>query len=185
MNETSAAHIFLSYARADGQAAVDTLRKHLANPALTANQPLAVWQDLTSMRSGQWREQIRSAIKYGSHLLLVLSVTNSIRAHLAELGIVAPVGRRGADAPIALVGTGEDERIPGLMRSCLMTFLLAYSSAAPEWNTPASPVPWKRRGRRPPPACGRIGEGYEFRLRRRSLRLRRGHSSFVGSNFSP
>lgn len=65
--------IFLSYARADGQSAADTLRAHLANPALTANAPLAVWQDPTSMRSGQWREQICAAIKTGDHLLMVLS----------------------------------------------------------------------------------------------------------------
>ena len=65
--------IFLSYARADGKAAADALRAHLGNPAHTANPPLAVWQDLTSMRSGQWREQIRAAVKTGDHLLMVLS----------------------------------------------------------------------------------------------------------------
>lgn len=70
---SSSPRIFLSYARADGQAAADALRTLLANPSLTGNQPLAVWQDLTSMRSGQWREQIRSAIKTGDHLLMVLS----------------------------------------------------------------------------------------------------------------
>ena len=73
MPDTTLPRIFLSYARADGQTAADSLRVQLANPALTANQPLAVWQDLTSMHSGQWREQIRAAIKTGDHLLMVLS----------------------------------------------------------------------------------------------------------------
>ena len=45
--------------------AADTLLSHLANPVLTGNQPLAVWH-LTSMRSGQWREQVRVAIKIGA-----------------------------------------------------------------------------------------------------------------------
>ena len=68
-------------------------------------------------------QQAGLALHRTRHLLIrqLTAVTNSIRAHLAELGIVAPVGRRGADALIALVETGENERIPGLMRSCLMT----------------------------------------------------------------
>ena len=68
-------------------------------------------------------QQAGLALHRTRHLLIrqLTAVTNSIRAHLAELGIVAPVGRRGVDALIAIVGTGEDERIPGLMRNCLMT----------------------------------------------------------------
>ena len=34
-------------------------RMHLADPTCTAAAPLTVWQDLTSMRSCQWRGQIR------------------------------------------------------------------------------------------------------------------------------
>ena len=57
------------------------------------------------------------------HLLIrqLTAVTNSIRAHLTEFGIVAPVGRRGVDALIALIRNDGDDRIPGLMRTCLMT----------------------------------------------------------------
>jgi len=55
------------------------------------------------------------------HLLIrqLTAVTNSIRAHLAEFGIVAPVGRRGVDALIAIVNDGSDDRIPDLVRTCL------------------------------------------------------------------
>jgi len=55
------------------------------------------------------------------HLLIrqLTADTNSIRAHLAEFGIVAPVGRRGVDALIAIVNDGRDDRIPDLVRTCL------------------------------------------------------------------
>ena len=55
------------------------------------------------------------------HLLVrqLTAVTNSIRAHLTEFGIVAPVGRRGVDALIAIVNDGRDDRIPDLVRTCL------------------------------------------------------------------
>jgi transposase len=38
------------------------------------------------------------------------SVINAIRAHLAEFGIVAPVGRRGVDQLLAVVSS--DKRLP-------------------------------------------------------------------------
>jgi transposase len=42
------------------------------------------------------------------------SVINAIRAHLAEFGIVAPVGRRGVDELLAVVS-----RLPEVVRSCV------------------------------------------------------------------
>jgi transposase len=45
---------------------------------------------------------------------------NAIRAHLAEFGIVAGVGRNGIEALLALIAKGEDERIPSAARECLM-----------------------------------------------------------------
>ena len=47
------------------------------------------------------------------------AVTNAIRAHLAEFGIVAPTGRNGVDELIGIVNDPEDRRIPGLVRTCL------------------------------------------------------------------
>jgi transposase len=47
------------------------------------------------------------------------SVINAIRAHMAELGIVAPVGRKGVDQLLAIVTDARDERVPELARACL------------------------------------------------------------------
>jgi transposase len=39
-------------------------------------------------------------------------IGNAIRAHLAEFGIVAPVGRQGLDRLIAVIGDEGDRRVP-------------------------------------------------------------------------
>lgn len=48
------------------------------------------------------------------------TLINAIRAHLAELGIVAGVGRNGVERLLALIASGEDERIPPAARECLL-----------------------------------------------------------------
>ena len=45
---------------------------------------------------------------------------NSIRAHMAEYGIVAGVGRNGVEALMVVIAKGEDDRIPPEARKCLM-----------------------------------------------------------------
>jgi transposase len=47
------------------------------------------------------------------------AVINSIRAHLAEFGIVAPVGRRGVEQLLALIADGNDARVPEVARACI------------------------------------------------------------------
>jgi transposase len=47
------------------------------------------------------------------------SVINAIRAHMAEFGIVAPVGRRGVEALLEVVADVGDGRVPELTRACL------------------------------------------------------------------
>jgi transposase len=47
------------------------------------------------------------------------AVINSIRAHLAEFGIVAPVGRKGIEQLLAVVADPRDERVPEVARACL------------------------------------------------------------------
>ena len=47
------------------------------------------------------------------------AVINSIRAHLAELGIVAPVGRRGVEQLLEVVADTADRRLPEVARACL------------------------------------------------------------------
>lgn len=49
-----------------------------------------------------------------------ITVTNAIRAHLAELGIVAGVGRNGLDTLLEAIAQDGDERIPTAARDCLM-----------------------------------------------------------------
>lgn len=60
------------------------------------------------------------------HLLIrqLTAATNAIRAHLAEFGIVAPVGRRGVQALIGSIIDDTDDRIPGLVRTCLMALVI-------------------------------------------------------------
>jgi Transposase and inactivated derivatives len=47
------------------------------------------------------------------------SVINSIRAHLAEFGIVARVGRKGVEELLAIVADPNDGRLPEVARACL------------------------------------------------------------------
>ena len=47
------------------------------------------------------------------------SVINAIRAHLAEFGIVAPVGRRGVEELLRVVADANDKRVPEVVRTCL------------------------------------------------------------------
>ena len=47
------------------------------------------------------------------------AVINAIRAHLAELGIVAPVGRNGVEELLNVVADPTDKRVPDIARACL------------------------------------------------------------------
>ena len=59
------------------------------------------------------------------------AVINSIRAHLAEFGIVAPVGRNGMEQLLEVVADAKDTRLPEIARACvaaLGTQLLALKA---------------------------------------------------------
>ena len=47
------------------------------------------------------------------------AVINAIRAHLAEFGIVAPVGRNGVEELLDVVADPNDKRVPEIARECL------------------------------------------------------------------
>ena len=47
------------------------------------------------------------------------SVINAIRAHLAEFGIVAPVGRNGVEQLLGVVADASDKRLPDVARACI------------------------------------------------------------------
>lgn len=49
----------------------------------------------------------------------LVMLTNAVRAHMAEFGIVAPVGRGGVDRLLAIVDDDHDERLPTDARLCL------------------------------------------------------------------
>src|ERR1700732_920502 len=47
------------------------------------------------------------------------AVINAIRAHFAEFGIVAPVGRNGVEELLQVVADASDKRLPEVARVCL------------------------------------------------------------------
>ena len=47
------------------------------------------------------------------------AVINAIRAHLAEFGIVAPVGRHGVEQLLDVVADSSNKRLPDLARACI------------------------------------------------------------------
>ena len=47
------------------------------------------------------------------------SVINAIRAHLAEFGIVAPVGRQGVEQLLSVAANSNDKRLPEVARACV------------------------------------------------------------------
>ena len=55
------------------------------------------------------------------HLLMrqQTSVINAIRSHLAEFGIVAPVGRNGVEQLLGVVADAGDKRLPEVARACV------------------------------------------------------------------
>ena len=55
------------------------------------------------------------------HLLIrqQTAVINVIRAHLAEFGIVAPVGRKGVEELLDVIADPSDKRVPDVVRACL------------------------------------------------------------------
>ena len=65
------------------------------------------------------------------------AVINSIRAYLAEFGIVAPVGRRSVEQPLEVVADTADRRLPDVARTCLAALgsqLRALKTQIPEFD---------------------------------------------------
>src|SRR5271169_2977318 len=48
------------------------------------------------------------------------AVINVIRAHLAEFGIVAPIGRKGVEELLDVIADSNDDRLPEVARGCLV-----------------------------------------------------------------
>src|SRR5262249_29965389 len=70
-----------------------------------------------NMRFVKTPEQQSGLVLYRTRHLFMrqqTSVINAIRAHLAEFGVVAPVGRRGIEELLRVVGDINDGRLPDL-----------------------------------------------------------------------
>jgi transposase len=64
----------------------------------------------------------RAAERHRTRHLLICqqtSVINALRAHLAEFGITAPVGRRGVEELLRVIADPKDNRVTELVRGCL------------------------------------------------------------------
>jgi transposase len=69
-------------------------------------------------------EQQGCLVLHRTRHLLVRQQTatiNSIRAYLAEFGIVAPVGRRGVEQLLEVIADANDARVPEVARACVVT----------------------------------------------------------------
>src|SRR5271170_4062262 len=65
------------------------------------------------------------------------ALINSIRAHLVEFGIVAPIGRKGVTELLRVVADPDDKRVPEIARACLAalgTQLLALKEQILEFD---------------------------------------------------
>lgn len=81
------------------------------------------------------REQQSLLMVHRSRSLLIRQRTmlvNAIRAHLAELGIVAPMGLRGLKALLVVISDTEDERLPSLARNSLKSLTAALMTVEQE-----------------------------------------------------
>jgi transposase len=62
------------------------------------------------------------------------AVINAIRAHLAEFGIVAPVGRNGVEALLNIAADTSDNRVPEIARACLAAQLRTLKAQILEFD---------------------------------------------------
>jgi len=77
------------------------------------------------------------------------AVINSIRAHLAEFGIVAPVGRKGVTELLHIVADPNDKRVSEVARACLAALggqLLSLKQQIVEFDRMI--LAWHRSNRR-------------------------------------
>jgi transposase len=84
------------------------------------------------------REQQSLMMLHRTRSLLIRQRTmlvNALRAHLAEFGIVAPVGRNGLQTLLAVVCDPKDERLPALAHACLASLMAALRTVEQEIAT--------------------------------------------------
>ena len=80
-------------------------------------------------------EQQSGLMLHRSRQLLVRQRTmlsNAIRGHMAELGIISAKGRNGTAELLKVIANSEDARIPPIARFCLDLLARQYASLATE-----------------------------------------------------
>jgi len=114
------------------------------------------------------------------------AVINAIRAHLAEFGIVAPVGRKGVTELLHVVADPSDGRVPEVARACLAalgTQLLGLKEQIVEFDRLI--MAWHRSNETSKrlhyiPGVGRSGLNWAIRVT--SVRMRREDRTSISSH---
>ena len=74
-------------------------------------------------------EQQGTLVLHRVRLMLMrqrVQLSNAIRGHMAEYGLVAPVGRNGLQRLIAILGNPDDERVPEVARASLAPLVCQF-----------------------------------------------------------
>src|ERR1700730_850510 len=74
-------------------------------------------------------EQQGTLVLHRVRLLLMrqrVQLSNAIRGHMAEYGLVAPVGRNGLQRLIAILGNPDDDRVPAVARASLAPLVCQF-----------------------------------------------------------
>src|SRR5215813_6328710 len=115
------------------------VKAYLKRSKNDANDAAAICEAVTrpSMRfvAIKTREQQAAVMLHRARQLLVRQRTmlsNAIRGHLSELGIVSAKGRNGADELLEIIGNDEDSRIPVAARGVLKVLAAQYIAIAAE-----------------------------------------------------
>jgi transposase len=74
-------------------------------------------------------EQQGTLVLHRVRLMLMrqrVQLSNAIRGHMAEYGLVAPVGRNGLQRLIAILGNPDDDRVPAVARASLAPLVCQF-----------------------------------------------------------
>ena len=115
------------------------VKAYLKRSKNDANDAAAICEAVTrpSMRFVPTKsEQQQSGLMlHRSRQLLVRQRTmlsNAIRGHMAELGIISAKGRNGTAALLQIIANAEDDRIPPIARLCLEVLARQYKALTAE-----------------------------------------------------
>jgi transposase len=115
------------------------VKAYLKRSKNDANDAAAICEAVTrpSMRFVpiKTREQQSGLMLHRTRQLLVRQRTmlsNAIRGHLAELGIISAKGRNGTAKLLKVIADTEDDRIPPIARFCLELLARQYTSITAE-----------------------------------------------------